>query len=168
MSDLGAAHVCGCPVVAGAVRIAREQRAVEVRTGQDVVGVRIITTAVDDSPFFGQRVLLAKLVVVRVEIGHVLGTVYACGVVARARCLSAPASPPRFAPLPDPTLVMKKLRLVSFCAAGVARAKVIAPAATAPANLRYIIGVCSLLELCKVCRVPGCDDRINASCGGMS
>ena len=63
-----------------------------------------------------------------------------------AQCASAPARPPRFAPSPDPTLVMKKL--ISFSCELIVLNVAAAEIAIAEANISFLFIV--LLLDCKV------------------
>ena len=82
MPDLGAAVAAARPVVAG--QVVAGERAVQVRAGQDVVPVRRVAAAVDDLALLGQRVLLAQLVAVAVQVGDARGYDDALGVLPGA------------------------------------------------------------------------------------
>jgi hypothetical protein len=84
MSDLRRAIRAARPVVAGQALSFRKRGAVELRAGHQVVFVRRIAAAVHDLAFFGDRVFLAQLVVVAVEIGDAVGDLHALRVEPRA------------------------------------------------------------------------------------
>src|SRR6059058_5360641 len=73
------------PVAAGAVIAGRERGAVGLRTGQDVVHVGCVATAVDQLPLLGQRRLLGDVVARAVQLSEILGDDGALGVLPRAR-----------------------------------------------------------------------------------
>src|SRR5215475_9630482 len=70
MAHARAALSCAGPVIAR--HCARKCLAVSARSRQHVVGIRIVSTAIHWRPFFGKRVLLAKLVLVAVQIVNIL------------------------------------------------------------------------------------------------
>src|ERR1700712_4416558 len=84
------------PVLAGAVLEVYERRAVRLRSGQHIMAVRRIATAVDDVALFAERVLLGD-VVGAMQLGNVPGDHDALGVLPRpladavARVLSGDA-----------------------------------------------------------------------------
>src|SRR6185312_1731715 len=67
------------PVLAGAVLIASEGRAVGLRAREDIVAVRCVAATVDDLALLRQRRLLGE-VVLAVQVGDVLGDDDALGV----------------------------------------------------------------------------------------
>src|SRR5262245_27597467 len=108
MANARAALSRAGPVIAG--HCARKRLAVKARSCQDVVRIWIVSTAIDRRPFFGKRVLLAKLVLVAVQIVDILRNDNALrvlpGTLADAiasvhsrlipRCACAQVRPPRF------------------------------------------------------------------------
>ena len=73
MTHLSAALSVACPVLAGPVVIPWEDRAVELRSGQDVVHVGTIAPTLDHQAVFVERALLAQVVVIPVQIVDILG-----------------------------------------------------------------------------------------------
>ena len=77
----GAALAVARPVVAGRVLVSRESGAVELRTGQNIVPIGFVSTAVDDLAFFVGRVFFRELVVVAVQVVYVARHLKSLGVV---------------------------------------------------------------------------------------
>src|SRR6185503_21248355 len=71
------------PVLARGVRGPWRQRPVQLRAGQDVMGIRIVAAAVDDRALFRERILFRQLILVAVEIGDTLRDRHTFGVVPR-------------------------------------------------------------------------------------
>src|SRR5688572_27153159 len=67
------AGIAAAPVVAGAVVVAMESRAVRLRTGEDVVHVGRVAAAIHFIPLLGERGVLVDAVVRAVQIVHVPG-----------------------------------------------------------------------------------------------
>ena len=112
----GAGGAAG-PVVAGHVFTPRERAAVGLRAGEDVVHVRFVAACVDGLAFLAEPGFFVDLIVVAVQIVDVFRDDDACGVLPRtfavavARVVGGLANPPKSAPFPDPTMVMKKVML---------------------------------------------------------
>src|SRR6266850_2168486 len=86
MADRGTAIGAGAGPVStsGLDRVTGRYCAVDLRAGQDIVTVGSVAASVDDLPLFSERRLLAELVFVTVQIGHVLCYTDAFGVVPGA------------------------------------------------------------------------------------
>src|SRR5436309_174262 len=86
MADRGAAIGAGAgPVSASRLdRVAGRYCAVELRAGQDIVAVGSVAASVDHFTLFSERRLLAELVFVTMQIGHVFRYTDAFGVVPGA------------------------------------------------------------------------------------
>jgi len=87
MSELrrSAAIAVARPVIARRVAVARLKRSIRLRASQDVVLVRRVTDAVDDSPFLCQRRVLLEVVRIGVQVRNALGDHHALGVVPGTR-----------------------------------------------------------------------------------
>src|SRR5215510_5590362 len=82
------------------------------------------------------------------------------------QCASAPARPPRSAPLPDPTLVMKKVMLFCACPLPDSDRAISAAEASTPKRIAFFMGILhSRLARSSQCAVPSWCDMVatNAS-----
>src|SRR5262245_22092912 len=86
MADRGAAIGAGAgPVSASRLEwFTRQRCAVQLRAGQDIVAIGIVSSSVDYVALFGKRCLLAEIVLVTVEIGHVFRNPDPFGVIPGA------------------------------------------------------------------------------------
>src|SRR5215831_4889933 len=85
VADLGlpreSGGIAGGPIPASHVLACRIGHAVELRTGQNVVLVRLVAASVHLVPFFVQRSFLVDIDLVRVQAGDVIRDLHSLGVV---------------------------------------------------------------------------------------
>src|SRR5688500_3013335 len=81
VSDLCAAFAAARPVRARVVLAVSERGAIELRSGENVVLVRLVAATVDNLSLLRHRILLAQFVVGAVQIVDVFRDHYALGVV---------------------------------------------------------------------------------------